>query len=234
MNAQALLHRMAPLLLLVASCPLIAHAAAPRLAQPALRAAVTARLGATATVHWDAVRDAPRALLGLAVPTDGASPEARARNFLLAHGDLLGGVTPDSVRLSSVTRLGAERVVHFQQLASAIPVEDRAIAVQMDGQHRVRAVHSDFVPDCAPTLGPEISLADAAAAASARYDGAPTGAVTRLVLAPAPGHAIVAFRVAVARLPLIQHLYVYVRASDGQIVGARAAGKDMPPLEVRR
>ncbi len=169
---------------------------------------------------------AKRALIGISAPAEGATAELKARNFLTSRKDLAIDVA--ALVPIKVTHFGAERVIHFQQMARGYPVEDRVVAVQLDKHGRIRSVQSDYVPVTLPKSGPDIGEAAARTAASAKLGHAPTGEVRKVVLAPSPNVAELAYRVAVARIPLVQHFYVYVSTRDGHILMVRPAGKDMP------
>lgn len=213
-------------LLLLVSIPTVALASPPDLrAEGPVRAEAAHRFGAKATVLWDAARSAPSAILGLRAAVPGATPEARARGFLVANGALLGGLVDADLGPAKVTAAGDDVVVvHFQQLAQGLPVEHRNLAVRLRGAE-VRAVHTDFLP-VALAPQPDIGAAAAVAAVKARYGAVPTGAPVKVVLAPAPGVARVAWRVPVARIPLILMQLAYVAADDGALLQVVPAGKD--------
>jgi len=164
--------------------------------------------------------------MGLSAPTQGDTPTLRATNFLKTRPDLAIDVA--TLIPVKVTRFGAERVVHFQQTAQGLPVEDRVVAVHLDKVGNVRSVQSDYVPISLKKGQADIGESAARVAAAARMSGAPTGKVLKVVLAPSPNLSAVAYRVAVAKIPLVQHFYVYVAATDGHILMVRSAGKDMP------
>lgn len=171
-------------------------------------------------------RIGPRALVGLSAPTKGATVTERALDWLQRRPDLaLDTAILMPVR---VTRFGAERVIHFEQVVRGLRVEERSVSVQLAADGSVKAFHSDYMPVTVAAERPDIGEAAAREVASARLDGALTGTVEKVILAARPDLSEVAYRVAVARIPLVQHYFVYVAERDGQVLRVKLAGKDMP------
>ena len=210
-----------------------ASAASPqRLDEPAARAALDERLPG-ATLRWDAAQGVARALLRIDAATPAGTSEARARSFLAAHGDLLGGLRSEDLALRAVTSHRRRTVVRLQQLVAGIPVEGRGLTVSLSPTGRVRSVLSDFLPIVLPAGAPDVGPEAARAAVRERFGDAPVGSATKVVLALAPGSGRVAYRVPVARVPLVLHYDVWVAADDGTVLRVAPAGRDMP-VEVGR
>ncbi|MFT7625467.1 MAG: Zn-dependent metalloprotease, partial [Myxococcota bacterium] len=144
-----------------------------------------------------------RSLVGLQAPTIGNTLETRARHFLTSRDDL--ALDTNTLVLKRTTHFGKERVLHFEQTVLGLPVEHRMVAVQLDGQGRVRSVHSDYMPVSIDAVRPDIGEAAARVAAAAHLDEAPTLQVKKVVLAMGPTLSAVAYRVTVARVPMVQH-----------------------------
>ncbi len=134
----------------------------------------------------------------------------------------------DQLMLVNTTRFGDERVLQFQQVVHGIPVEDRIVSVTLDADDRVTAVHSDITTEVnVPAVRPDIGEHAAREAASAHLDWAPTLKTRKVVLAM--GHlAEVCWRVTVARVPMVQHYYVYVSEATGRVLRVVPAMRDMP------
>lgn len=213
----------ARLILLLLLLPLALAAAPPPTHAPSLPPLVT--IGTSA---------APQALFNLDVPTEGATDEARARHFLTANKHLVGAIAVDELTVAAVTRTHRKRVVAFQLTAGGLPIEHRTLAVSMDLDGRVKRVMSDWTPVSLPLQQGDIGADEAAAIASDHFDGAPTGWTVKMVLAASSQHAVVVYRVVVARILFAEHYFVYVSAEDGRVLSHRAAMKDMIRWEVPR
>ncbi len=190
-------------------------------------AALEARFGSV-EVRVDSAVGVPRALFGLNVATTGATPEARALDFVSRHGDVIGGIKTTALEFEKVTRFKDERIVTFQLLVAGLPVDGRFLKVQLAADGRVETVYSDFIPLQLVPEKKDVGPETARAIAARRLQAAGTGSVRKVVLAPAPTTAAVAYRVGVARIPMLTHYWVYVRASDGAVLNVRAAAMDQP------
>src|SRR5690606_35989773 len=87
------------------------------------------------------------------------------------------------------------------------------------------SVRSDAFPITLPDAAADIGAEAAQAAVTARFAGR-VGAPTKVVVATAPGHAAIAWRVPVVTIPLAGHFFVWVDAADGAILSQAPAGVD--------
>lgn len=200
---------------------------------PPVNVPVPEQLGPQASVHVDAATGIVRAIFGLDVPVEGDSPAARALDFVIRYGDMLGGIAAADVRVERVTRHKDEHIVAFQLLAGGLPVDGRFLRIQLSASGRVEVVSSDFVPVAKPKVTREISAERARQLALLHIGGVNTGLARRVVFAPLVGQSDIAYRVGVARVPLALHYWVYVRARDGVVLSARPAGADQPRVGTR-
>ena len=221
-----------------AATPLLgpSAAAASPLDRAAWERAVVERLGAGATLSWDALRAAPKALRRLDAPTVGIDPASRALGFAIAHRDLLG--LPPAVELwpAAVTTFRDGAVVRFAQRVAGLPVEGRVLTVTLARDGRARAVRLDPPPHGLATTARALPAAAAVAAIHARFGPLPCGRPTAVAYPTAAGLARPAWRVPVALIPFVAHFRVWVDAETGAVLAQAPASAHQPfaRLEVAR
>lgn len=195
-----------------------------------LEALAVERFGPAATLTWDPIYDAPRALRRISAPTGGADPAERALGFLERHRDLLRLAPGVALHLAETRPHRDGVVVTFAAHLGGLPLVDRTVTVSLDLAHRARTVRLDPLPQGLLTPATDVGAEGALAAVIARFGVVPTGRPLRVALADAPGPARVAWRVLVAPVPLVNHHFVWVDAASGDLVKAAPAGKDQLPL----
>ncbi|MFZ5786266.1 MAG: hypothetical protein ACOY3Y_07465, partial [Acidobacteriota bacterium] len=163
---------------------------------------------------------------GLAVATEGASDEARARAFLARHPALTVETRAGaSLRLVDVRRAHGLRAVRFQLYHHGLEVLGATVIVALDEASRVTALASEVEPIVLASLSPAID-ADAALARARAECGATStrGGAARLAIL-AEGRARLVYRV---RLPYpadsTMGRYHLVDASNGGYLGWRRTG----------
>jgi Zn-dependent metalloprotease len=167
----------------------------------------------------------------------GSSSEARARDFFVRYGDLLG--IADAERdlepmKSTVDRLGMTHL-SYRQVYEGVPVFGAELRAHFDRSGELAAVNGSFVPNLALDSSPTLPLVDAIAAASAvvakenglRATDLETGTPKLFFLRTGlvrgvPGTNHLVWEVEVSALPRVRE-FVYVDAHRGVIVD-RIAG----------
>lgn len=169
-----------------------------------------------------------RQLVGLALPTAGATPVERATAFLTAHRDALGlSHLRYTHRDTTSLPRGMGQVVRFDlSTIENLDIQDMSLSVRLDLDGRVRSYTSDALPFSLPENGATIDAETALLAAKARYSAASFGMPRLVVQVPMAHHAGLAWRVPVALIPLQAHFFVWVDATTGEVLRDAAAGFD--------
>lgn len=207
----------------------------------ALADAIAQRFGANAKVTWNASRTAPKRISGLAVATAGGSPAERATSFVRANATLLGlegDVKVEEVQVFTppdpAARNAALHTVRMSQLWNGLPVEGRSIVVRLDSAGNVTSLSSDLGPLVVPTPTTLIAAETVVASVKATYQIVGIGEPQRVVLAIGTGGRV-AWKVAVAVIPLQANFFVWVDAESGRVLKEAPAAFDqgMRELPVR-
>ena len=175
------------------------------------------------TVVWRPDEPTPARVTGLRATTRGATPEARARDFLATWPALLA--LAEAPTLMGIRTLGDSTVVRLQPTHGGRRVADRTIAVTLDAAGRVTHVVSDATP--LTTVAPAVIDAAAARALAIRHvlglpDEAPLPDLpTRVepVVLATGDQGVEGFEVTLSRAPLQEHLVVRVDAHAGAVLG---------------
>ncbi len=229
----SLLRLLLPSLLVLRLIP-VAHAQAsiPVSELEAARAA-TERFGPEARVLWHPVRRVPAALLGLDVPVLGRTAEERATAFVVAHGELLGGIEVGALGTARVSTARGATVVHFELQARGVTIADRSLAVTLSPAGRVTQVSSDWERLEVPAPSRDVGVAAARRAAEVATGKTATGVVVKRVLAMGLAHGTLTYRVPVMRLPLVAADYCYVDFATAKLLLCLPATFDGPTEVVR-
>ena len=208
-----------------------------QVAPTVLADALVQRFGPNVKVTWNASRTAPKRLSGLSIATEGKDPGERARGFMLAHAALLGlegDVQVEDVRVfappdaAAGTQPGARlslQSVRLSQVWSGLPVEGRSVVVRLDAAQRVTSVTSDLGPLVVPTPERIVDGASVVAMLRSAYQIVGASEPHKVVLALGTGGRI-AWKVAVAVLPLQASFFVWVDAETGRVLKEAPAAFD--------
>lgn len=138
--------------------------------------------GETLAVRWAVDRPAPAMVRGMRVPVEGKTAVKRARRFLARHPGLVVGA--EQMRLLEVRRAHDLTVVRFQQQHRGLPVLDATVAVALDGQGRVSALHSATRLVELDEVQPKLTSEQALAVVHKVTGSAGTEGATSLAVAP--------------------------------------------------
>lgn len=168
-------------------------------------------------VAWQRDGRLPALIAGLAVPTQGESPTARARRFLLAHPALIGGAATQ-LREAGVSQSHGRTVVRFEAMVADLPLLDRSLSVSLDAEQRVFALVSDLpVPAAIPDAKISAATASAAVRALPRMAKAALAAPVAAIWQPA-GLPLRVWMVDTVVVAGASHVRVLVDATTGQVV----------------
>lgn len=168
-------------------------------------------------VAWQRDGRLPALVGGLAVPTVGDGPTARARQFLLAHPALIGGAARQ-LRSVGVSRSHGRTVVRFEATVDSLALLDRSLSVSLDAEQRVFAVVSDLpVPAAIPDAKTSASEATAAVRALPRMAKAALAAPVAAIWQPA-GRPLRVWMVDSVVVAGASHVRVLVDATTGHVV----------------
>lgn len=215
-------------------------ATAPVMAQPPTITPSVQALGPSAKVTWDPSHTAVTRLSGIAAATNGATPGERARNFVRAHAAMLGlegDVAVEEVRTFTPPDPAIAHKVHtFVRLRpqwQGLPVDGRSLVVRLDADLRVTSLTSDLGPLAVPTPTRTMTATDAAALLKASYRIVGINTPDKVVLVR--GNAgRVAWKFAVAVVPLQAQFYVWVDVESGQVIKEAPAAFDQVMQQLPR
>jgi Zn-dependent metalloprotease len=219
-------------------------ATAPVMAQPpALTPTVSPTvqsLGPTAKVTWNATRTAIARISGIAVTTNGATAGDRARNFVRAHAAMIGlegDVAVEEVRdFTPFDPHIAHKVHTFVRLRPqwrGLPIDGRSLVVRLDADMRVTSVTSDLGPLDVPAPTRSMSATDAAAMVKASYRIVGINTPEKVVLVRGTAGRV-AWKFAVAVVPLQAQFYVWVDVESGQVLKEVPAAFDQVMQQLPR
>lgn len=160
--------------------------------------------------------EGPSLITGLRLPTQGAEPLARAADFLVNHGALLGAA---QWRPEAVTRQGARAVVRLSQQHGGHPVLDRSATLTLDADGAVIAVHGAR-PPLAEVAQATIDAARAVHLATTAVVGHPAPAVAAKATARPVVLAQGAYGAQGYEVRVLDRV-VRVDAAAGQVVGVQ-------------
>lgn len=206
-----------------------AHAGPPGPTPPALATTFGASSSVELAPHTATTTPTVRRLSNIAVATTGATPAARATDFLARFRAPLG-LTHVRLAEAQTTTLprGLGHVVRFDvSTINHLDVRDMSVSVRLDRDGQVRSYTSDVLPFTAPSA-PEVTAETALANARAAYSGAAFGTPRLFVEVPASHHATLVWRIPVALVPMQAHFFASVDAMTGAVLRATPAGFDQP------
>lgn len=186
-------------------------------------------LGPAARITWNTAHTAARRIDGLAVPTAGADPGERARAFVRDHRALLA---VEDVRIVDVKRVRlpdphvpSYEVVRAVPTWRGLPIEGWSLVVRIDAAGRVTAVANDGEPLTVAPIAHEIDGARALEVARSTFRIVAANSPEKVVL-PLGSAARVAWKIAVAALPIGGAFWVWVDAEDGRVLRESPAASD--------
>ncbi len=170
----------------------------------------------------------PKHLRRMSVPTVGATPADRATHFLTTHRDRLGLAHLAFQALDTKPLPSAMgHVVRFKiSTLENLEVQDMSLIVRLDKDGLVRSFTSDALPFALPIATATLTPNAAITTIKARFAIASHGQPTLVALVLAPHQARLAYRVAVAVIPLQAHFDVWVDATNGAILRESPTGFD--------
>lgn len=191
----------------------------------AARAALTrleTAFGDDLRVHWPELRSAPARVSGLRWTTEATSPADIGAAFLAEFRDLIGA-SPEALTLVETEGTRRRTVLRYRQSWQGIPVLGGEVFVTLDREGRVLSLASSTVRtidlDASKDLGREVAI-DAAVRRVFDDDAAHPAAATRVVL-PGPGGPVLAWRVLVPTVPMVQKIVCLVDAATGEVLQVR-------------
>ncbi|MCA9538160.1 MAG: PepSY domain-containing protein [Myxococcales bacterium] len=166
----------------------------------------------------------PALLTGLRVPTEGATPRARAEAFLWLNPELVGA---DAVDFIEANQVSGRTIVRFRPQHAGLPVLDRSVVVTLDDAGNVISLGGDTAPITRfnrATIDEETARLIAqrkvtGAAADAPVALAPS--VVRKAVVAFAGVGTEVYEVELSRQPLAEHLVVRIDAHTGEILSVR-------------
>jgi len=193
-----------------------------------LRGAFGPGLAITWSPGTTATTPTPKHLRRLAIATVGATQVGRATHFLTTHRDRLG-LRHLAFRALDTKPLPRDlgHVVRFELLTlENLEIQDMSLVVRLDKDGLVRSFTSDALPFALPAANATLTPDAAVARVRDHFAIASHGTPRLVVLVLAPHQARLAYRIAVAVIPLQAHFDVWVDATHGDILRESPAGFD--------
>lgn len=163
-----------------------------------------------------------RMLARVQIATQGATPEARAADFLQSWGMALG-LEPHTLTLEAIEGIADRRVASYSQHLDGVPVIDRAMTISMDGQGRVVRVQSDLTPIRQVWRGPLSEQTAAAIATQLVWGDVPlTHLHARPAIVAQPDRSgVLVWVVHVPMRHVLDQVVVLIDSRDGAVIELR-------------
>lgn len=184
-------------------------------------------IGTDAAPEWvaaiDGLRTAdgtPRALYRQDYAVDAAAPETMARQYLTEQAEMLN-LNADALELRHVRSSRAGHTARFTQTVDGVPVHGAEVVVNIDPQHRVQLVLSDYQPSLSvPRSAPSMTADAARAIAHDHLDvsGRLLDDETRLTIYPTEDGGRLAWRVFVTPDAPFGNWESFVDAETGDLL----------------
>ncbi len=170
-------------------------------------------------VHWPDLRTSPARVSGLRWTHDATSPEAVGAAFIDEFRGLTG-VAPEDLSLGETEHTKHRTVLRFRQTWQGIPVLGGEVILSLDREGQVLSMASSSTRtdglDASRDIGQDAAMRAAIERVHRTAEDHPTLA-TRVIV-PTPGGAVLAWRVVVPTVPMVQKIVCLVDAATGEIL----------------
>ncbi len=172
-------------------------------------------------VVWPTLRATPARVSGLRWTTGDASPEDTAAAFLEEFPGLTG-TEPGDLELAETERTTNRTVLRFQQKWQGIRVLGGGVILSLDSEGRVLSMASSSARvdglDPSRDIGRKAAVRAAVDRVHGEVAAGDARALAARVVVPGPGPSVLAWRVLVPTVPLVQKIVCLVDAATGEIL----------------